>query len=70
MIRPPPNGRPKASKARLSCCHWFRLGPLANYKEGMGVIAYYVEVRFQGAGTGPRVVALASMGANRTKGWG
>ena len=47
----------------------FCLGPLApDYQEAKGVIANYVEALTKAAP--PRVVALSSMGANRTRGLG
>ena len=67
MIRQPSSGRSKASKARLSCLPavW---APSPDYKEAKGVIANYIEALTKAAP--PRVVALSSMGANRTSGLG
>ena len=67
MIRQPSSGRSKASKARSSCCRPSgRPRPIT--KKPKGVIANYVEALTKAAP--PRVVALSSMGANRTSGLG
>ena len=42
--------------------------PSPDFKEARGVIANYVEALTRASP--PRVVALSSMGANRTSGWG
>ena len=44
--------------------------PSPDYKEAKGVIANYVEALTQTEAAPPRVVALSSMGANRTSGLG
>ena len=64
MIQQPSSGRSKASKAlgHVAGCR------LPVYKEAKGVIANYVEALAKTAP--PRVVALSSMGANRTSGLG
>ena len=57
----------KVLRARLSCCRP-SMGPPAYYREAKGVIANYVEALTRVVP--PRVVALSSMGANRTSGLG
>ena len=62
----PSSGRSKTSKARLSLPAV--LAPSPDFKEAKRVIANYVEALTRAAP--PRVVALSSMGANRTSGLG
>ena len=67
MIRQSSSGRSKALKAHLLCCRLYGRPRLIS-KKPREVIANYVKALTKAAP--PRVVALSSVGANRTSGLG